>query len=85
MIGLAFLFDHAQRPVVRRMLFPQMPPESHIQGDGHAHNDQCANAQDQKPPDHPHDVLGYQTFCDAGLFAGLKALDLVCRLRQGFS
>jgi hypothetical protein len=35
-----------------------MPTQAHIQGDGHAHYDQRAHAQYQKPPDHPHSQLG---------------------------
>jgi hypothetical protein len=44
--------------VVRGVRFLQVVPQAHIQGDGHAHYDQRAHAQDQKPPDHPHSRLG---------------------------
>jgi hypothetical protein len=36
---------------------PQMPPQTHIQGDCNAHYDQRTNTQDQEPPDHPHSRL----------------------------
>jgi hypothetical protein len=35
-----------------------MAAQVHIQGNGHAHYDQCAHPQDQKPPEHPHSRLG---------------------------
>jgi len=36
----------------------QIAPEVDKNGDRNAHNDQCTDAQDQKPPDHPHSELG---------------------------
>jgi hypothetical protein len=32
----------------------QVPTQPHIQRDRNAHHDQCAQTQDQEPPDHPH-------------------------------
>jgi|HubBroStandDraft_5_1064220.scaffolds.fasta_scaffold24576_3 hypothetical protein len=42
----------------RRMNLPQMAPQTHVQGNGHAHNHQRTDAQYQEPPDHPHSRLG---------------------------
>ena len=57
-VRLALVFRHSERSVVGGVCFLQVPPQVHIQGDGHAHDDQCAHAQDQEPPDHPHSPLG---------------------------
>jgi hypothetical protein len=40
------------------MRFLQMMPKVHIQGDRHAHYNQRAPTQYQKPPNHPHSRLG---------------------------
>ena len=37
-----------------------MQAHPYIEGDGHAHDYQGAKPQDDKPPRHSHDVLGYQ-------------------------
>jgi hypothetical protein len=58
LFGLTRAFHVTQRSVVRSVLFLQMPTQADIQRDGHAHYDQCAHAQYQKPPDHPHSQLG---------------------------
>jgi len=42
---------------LRCMRLSQMPPQTHIQGDGNTHYDQRTDAQDQEPPDHPHSRL----------------------------
>jgi hypothetical protein len=46
------------RSYLSGMNLTQMPPQSHIQGDSHAHYDQRTDAQYQEPPDHPHSRLG---------------------------
>ena len=40
---------------------PPMRADTQINGNRNAHNEQAAKAKDDKPPDHPHDELGYQT------------------------
>jgi hypothetical protein len=57
-VRLALAFHRGQASVVRGMRLLQVPPQVHIQGYGHAHYDQRAYAQYQKPPDHPHSRLG---------------------------
>jgi len=42
---------------LRCMRLSQMPPQTHIQGDGNTHYDQRTDTQDQEPPDHPHSRL----------------------------
>src|ERR1700757_2677165 len=49
----AFLRGGAGAPPVRA--------DPQIDGDRNAYNEQAAKAQDDEPPDHPHDKLGYQT------------------------
>ena len=44
----------------RRMGRPHVTADSHVQADSHQQNHQSANAQDEEPPDHPHDKLAYQ-------------------------
>ena len=39
---------------------PPVTPDSDIDGDRHAHHHQGAESQDDEPPSHPHDSLGYQ-------------------------
>ena len=51
-------FHAANDSVVRGMRFLQISPQVHIEGEHHAHYDQRAHAQDQKPPDHSHSRLG---------------------------
>jgi hypothetical protein len=48
----------AEGPIVRGVCILQITPQVQINGDGHAHDDQCADTQDQEPPDHPHNRLG---------------------------
>ena len=57
-VGLALAFHFSQGSVVRGVCFLQVAPQVYINSDRHAHHHQCANAQDQKPPDHPHSELG---------------------------
>jgi hypothetical protein len=57
-VSLTLPIDRAQRTVVRGLRLPQMSSQAQIQGYGHAHYDQRAYAQYQKPPDHPHSQLG---------------------------
>src|SRR5258708_39088493 len=42
---------------LRCVSLPQMPPQTHVQGDCNAHYDQRTHTQDQEPPDHPHSRL----------------------------
>jgi hypothetical protein len=44
--------------LMRRMSFLQVAAQMHVRGNGNAHYDERAYAQDQKPPDHPHSRLG---------------------------
>jgi hypothetical protein len=55
---LAFTFAGSHFPSSMRGL--QVPAQTHVQRDCHAHHDQRAYTQDQEPPDHPHNGLGYQ-------------------------
>ena len=57
-VALALMLRFSQDTFVRTMCFLQMPPQVHINGDGHAHYDKRTAAQNQKPPDHPHSGLG---------------------------
>jgi hypothetical protein len=50
-------FHFVRSFVVRALGFLQVPPQVHIQGNGHAHYNERTDAQDQKPPDHPHNRL----------------------------
>jgi len=43
---------------VREGSLLQVPPQTDIQSDRHAHYDKRTHAQNQKPPDHPHSRLG---------------------------
>jgi hypothetical protein len=42
---------------LRGVRLPQMPSQTHVQGDRNAQYDQRTNTQDQEPPDHPHSRL----------------------------
>src|ERR1700688_5266340 len=42
------------KSLLRGVCGQQVAAQSHVQGDRHAHYDQCAHAQDQEPPDHSH-------------------------------
>jgi hypothetical protein len=53
--GLVFDF---RRSVVRRMRLLQISPQMDVNGDRYAHDYQGTDAQNQKPPDHPHSRLG---------------------------
>lgn len=50
----------AGKSLMRSMRGQQMATQTHVQGDCHAHNEQCAYTQNQEPPDHSHNRLGYQ-------------------------
>jgi hypothetical protein len=43
---------------VRMMRLRKIPAQVEIQGNRDAHYHQRTNAQNQKPPDHPHSRLG---------------------------
>jgi len=52
------VFCFADVSVPRSMRSLQVVPQTHIQGDRHAHHNQRTATQDQEPPDHPHSRLG---------------------------
>jgi hypothetical protein len=55
-VALALYFS--RRLAMSCLSFPQVAAQAHVQGDGDAHYYERAYAQDQEPPDHPHDRLG---------------------------
>src|SRR5579872_1090142 len=62
-----FLANAVSRPVLRvvgqiRCPF-QAPPHLNVSGQGGPNHSPGGNSNDQKPPDHPHDALGYQSQC----------------------
>lgn len=40
---------------------PPVSADPQVDGNRNTHDKQAAEAQDDEPPDHPHDELGYQT------------------------
>ena len=57
-IAAGLLFGFIRCSVMGSVCLLQIPAQMDVQGDGYAHYDQGTDAQNQKPPDHPHSRLG---------------------------